>query len=206
MKKRGFLATIAAPSGGGKSTICKGVLEINPSVVYSISWTTREPRGNEQHGVEYFFTDLHTFQSKASDSFFLEFAEVHGHFYGTPKDLIDTYLTNENVILLDIDVQGVDLLRMQGYDIVTIFILPQNEATLIDRLVGRGTDSTETIHKRLDNAKKEIMCLYNYDYLVINEDIEESVAIVNSILTAEKNKLKRYDNPINDFYGTIPNL
>jgi len=201
MKKKGFLATIASPSGGGKSTICKGVLQINPSVFYSISWTTREPRGTEQHGVEYFFTDLHTFQTKVSDNFFLEFAEVHGHFYGTPKELIDAYLTEENIILLDIDVQGVDLLRMQGYDIVTIFVLPKDEATLIDRLVGRGTDTPDIIHRRLENAKKEIKYLYNYDYLVINEDIDESIAIVNSILLAEKNKLKRYNNPINDFYG-----
>jgi len=203
MKKKGFLVTITSPSGGGKSTICQGVLQLNPSVVYSISWTTREPRGAEQHGVDYFFTDLHTFQAKASDNFFLEFAEVHGHFYGSSKELIDNFLTEEKVVLLDIDVQGVELLRVQGYDVVTIFILPPNKTTLIERLVNRGTDTPEAIHKRLDNAKKEIMCVYDYDYLVINEDIDEAIANVNSILIAEKSKIKRYSNPINDFYEVI---
>jgi len=203
MKKKGFLATIAAPSGGGKTTICNGILKMNKTVSYSISWTTRPPRGTEKHGVDYFFTDLHTFQTKVNEKFFLEFADVHGHFYGTPKETIDDFLADERIVLLDIDVQGVDLLRLQGYDLITIFILPKNESILKHRLVHRGTDTPESIYKRLENAKKEIKYLYNYDYLVINDDIKEAISIVNSILVAEKSKLKRYINPINDFYGVI---
>jgi len=201
MKKRGFLVTIAAPSGGGKTTICQGVLNQNKSLCYSVSWTTRQPRGSEVNGVDYTFTDLHTFQSKVSEKFFLEFADVHGHFYGTPRAFIDTALKQEKIVLLDIDVQGVEMLKTVGYDIVTIFILPLNETILKQRLLARGTDAQEVIVTRLDNAKKEIKNIYNYDYLVINEDIDTSVNVVNSILVAEQNKIKRYLDPINDFYG-----
>jgi len=201
MKKRGFLVTIAAPSGGGKTTICQGVLKQNKSLCYSISWTTRQPRGSEVNGVDYFFTDLHTFQGKVTEKYFLEFADVHGHFYGTPREFVEDALQDEKIILLDIDVQGVEMLRTIGYDIVTIFILPLNETILKQRLLARGTDAHEVIVTRLENAKKEIKNIYNYDYLVINDDIDTSVDVVNSILTAEQNKIKRYLDPINDFYG-----
>jgi len=201
MKKRGFLVTIAAPSGGGKTTICQGVLKQNNSLCYSISWTTRLPRGAEVDGVDYFFTDLHTFQSKVTEKYFLEFADVHGHFYGTPREFVENSLQQEKIVLLDIDVQGVEMLKTIGYDIVTIFVLPQNETILKQRLLARGTDAHEVIVSRLENAKKEIKNIYNYDYLVINDDIDTSVDVVNSILTAEQNKIKRYLDPINDFYG-----
>jgi guanylate kinase len=201
MRKKGFLVTIASPSGGGKSTICKELLRINPTLCYSISWTTRPIRGSEVHGKEYFFTDVETFKQKVKDNFFLEHAEVHGNFYGTSKEFVEQCLSVEKIILFDIDVQGVDLIKKQGYNIVTIFILPPHEDILKKRLTSRGTDSHEVIAKRLVNARREIDCLGSYDYLVINDEIENAISTVNSILIAEQNNVQRYIDPREDFYG-----
>ena len=199
MKKRGFLVTIASPSGGGKSTICKEILRINPSFTYSVSWTTRQIRGSEQEGCDYFFTDVESFKSKVEEGFFLEYAEVHENFYGTSKAYIENCLQKEKIVLLDIDVQGVELIKKQGFDVVSIFILPPSESILKQRLVSRGTDLPEVIAKRLANAKKEIDFIQDYDYLVINDVIENAISIVNSILVAEQNKVRSYIDPLNEF-------
>ena len=200
MKKKGFLVLIAAPSGGGKSTICEEILRLNPDLCYSISWTTRAKRGKETDGINYFFTDTATFQNKIEEGFFLEYAEVHGNFYGTSKSYVDDCLDNEKIVIFDIDVQGVELIRNKGYDVVTIFILPPNQEVLKQRLLNRGTDSPEVIIQRLENARKEIDCIECYDYLVINDEINKAIEIVNSILIGEKNKRNRYISPKEDFY------
>ena len=200
MKKRGFVVTFASPSGGGKSTICNEVLKINPLFCYSISWTTRELRGDEVNGKDYFFIDIETFKQKIDEDFFLEYAEVHGNFYGTSREFITDCIEKEKIVLLDIDVQGVELLKKQGIDVVTIFILPPSERILEDRLVKRGTDTTEVINKRLENAKKEIEYLQGYDYLVINDNIQDAINTVNCILIAETNKQKRYIDPVKEYY------
>ena len=200
MKKKGFLVLIAAPSGGGKSTICDEILRLNPDICYSISWTTRPLRGKETNGKDYFFTDTLTFKQKIEEGFFLEFANVHGNYYGTSKDFVDSCLKDEKIVIFDIDVQGVDLIKNKGYDIVTIFVLPPSHEILKHRLQSRGTDSLDIINQRLENAKKEIECLENYDYLVINDDLNKAVKIVNSILIGEKNKLNRYISPKEEFY------
>ena len=200
MKKRGFLVTIASPSGGGKSTICKEILKINPLFCYSTSWTTRARRGDEINGKDYFFTDTTTFQKKIKEGFFLEYAEVHNNFYGTSKDYIEQCLNEEKIVLLDIDVQGVELIKKQGFDIVTIFILPPNEEILKQRLISRNTDSMEVINKRLQNAKKELDYMKDYDFLVINDDICQAVEVVNNILVAETNRFKRYIDPVKEYY------
>jgi len=200
MKRKGFLVTIASPSGGGKSTICREILRINPMFCYSVSWTTRAIRGSEVDGVDYFFTDIDSFQRKIEESFFLEYAVVHGNYYGTSIEYIESCLDDGKIVLLDIDVQGVELVKIGGYDIVSIFMLPPNEAILRQRLVSRQTDSQAVIEKRLENSKKEIDFIQTYDYLVINDEIENTVQLVNSILVAEQNKVKRYVDPIEEFY------
>jgi len=201
MKKKGFLLTVVSPSGGGKSTICGEVLKIHPSLCYSVSWTTRPMRINEVDGKDYFFTDIESFEKKIKDGFFLEHALVHGNYYGTSKEYIANCLNEEKIVILDIDVQGVSLIKEQGYDIVAIFILPPSEQILRHRLVSRGTDSQAVIEKRLENAKKEIDFINDYDYLVINDDIENAIMIVNDILIAEQNKIKRYIEPVKEFYN-----
>ena len=201
MKRKGFLVTIASPSGGGKSTICREILNINPSICYSISWTTRPIRGEEIDGVDYFFTDIETFEQKIKDGHFLEHALVHGNYYGTETEYVEKCLHDGKIVLLDIDVQGVELVRNGGYDIVSIFILPPNESVLKERLIGRKTDSQAVIDQRLENSKKEIAFLRNYDYLVINDKIENAVNIVNNVLIGEQNRVDRYINPLEDFYN-----
>ena len=200
MKKTGFLVTLASPSGGGKSTICREILKLNSDLQYSVSWTTRPIRGDEVNGKDYNFIDIESFKTKIENDFFLEYAIVHGNYYGTSKEYINKCLREEKIILLDIDVQGVELLKKQGVDVVSIFILPPKESILKERLISRGTDSIEIINKRLENSKKEIDQISEYEYLVINDDIQNAIDIVNDILTAEKNKSKRYINPKNYYY------
>ena len=200
MKRKGFLVTIAAPSGGGKSSICSEILRLNPDIRYSVSWTTRPLRGKEKNGIDYIFTDISTFQKKIEEGFFLEYALVHGNYYGTSKSFVDDCLFEEKIVIFDIDVQGVELIKNKGYDVVTIFILPPNQEVLRQRLMNRGTDSLDVIKQRLENAKKEIDYIQNYDYLVINDDLNRAIELVNSILIGEKNRINRYISPIEDFY------
>ncbi|MCK9328372.1 MAG: guanylate kinase [Candidatus Cloacimonetes bacterium] len=205
MKKNGFLITLASPSGGGKSTICKQLMNKVNNLKYSISWTTRAIRVNEEDGKDYFFTSIEDFKEKQKKNFFLESANVHDNWYGTSYEFIDNCLKNEEILLLDIDVQGVEQIRKQSYNIVSIFILPPTESELRERLINRKTDSKETIKKRLSNAKTEIKYLPKYDYLVINDTIENAVNNIISIINAEKLKVERYIEPIKSFYNQRSN-
>jgi guanylate kinase len=171
--------------------------------MYSISTTTRSIRDGEVDGRDYFFTDTSTFEKKISQGFFLEHAKVHGNYYGTSRDFIDKSIAEEKIILLDIDVQGVAQLKNQGYGVVSIFVLPPNIDVLSFRLTSRGTDSAEAIAKRLENAKGEINCLHDYDYLVINDSLMFAVDMVQEILFAEQNRVCRYIDPIAEFYKKI---
>lgn len=200
MRKKGFLITLAAPSGGGKSSVCDIVLRQLPQIRYSISWTTREPRGEEKNGIHYFFTDEQTFLQKKEAGFFLESALVHGHYYGTSKEFVYDTLQQGSHIIMDIDVQGVEQIRKQGFSVVTIFIIPPTYKILEERLLNRKTDSEEVIRQRLINAKKEIDRLIEYDYLVINKNLEEAARDIVSIINAEEIKVSRYENIIQDFY------
>ena len=199
MKKTGFLVAIASPSGGGKSTICREILRMNNSFTYSISWTTRPIRGEEVDGKDYFFTDVDDFKKKIKANYFLEHAIVHGNYYGTSKEYINQRIADELVVLLDIDVQGVQLLKKQDYPIVSIFVLPPDIDVLRHRLKSRKTDSKDVIQTRMANALKEIEYIGDYDYLVINDDLKKAVTDVDSILTAEMNHMSRYVNPKSEF-------
>ncbi len=200
MRKNGFLITLAAPSGGGKSSVCDIVLKRLPQIKYSISWTTREPRGEEKHGIHYFFCDETTFINKRDESYFIESALVHGHYYGTSKEFVNNCLDEGSHIIMDIDVQGVDQIRKKGFSVVTIFLIPPTYHELEERLKNRKTDSYEVIQQRLINAKKEIDRLIEYDYLVINENLEKAAEDVIHIIEAEENKVSRYENIVQDFY------
>ncbi|HOD53502.1 MAG TPA: guanylate kinase [Candidatus Cloacimonadota bacterium] len=201
MKKKGFLITIAAPSGSGKSTILSKVMERLPHIQYSISHTTRKPRGEEKDGVAYFFTEESDFLSKRDAGFFLESAKVHNNWYGTSKQFIEDTLEKANHVIMDIDVQGVAQIRNLGVDIVSIFILPPSYSVLKQRLIDRKTDSPEQIEQRLENSKKEIDRLNEYDYLVINDSLDSAVECVINIIQAEENKVKRFSKILDDFYN-----
>lgn len=185
-KKRpssGCLFVISAPSGAGKSTICKAVLEKTPNLRYSISYTTRQPRGKEKNGIDYHFVSKAEFLAGIQNGIWAEWAEVHGNYYGTSSDLIEETLNAGSDILLDIDVQGARQIIRRYPDSVTVFIMPPSAAALRQRLLKRGTDSREDIELRLINAGEEMAQAKAFHHVIINERlneaIEELITIIN---------------------------
>lgn len=173
MKAKPRLVIIAAPSGTGKTTLCNRLLKEIPELILSISSTTRAPRGAEKNGVDYFFISKDDFKKKISENRFAEYAEVHGNFYGTSKDFIERAFSEGKSLLLDIDVQGADELKKHYPDkTIRIFLAPPSMEELERRLRARGTDSEESIQKRLKNAADEIAQRLKFDHVVVNDDLE----------------------------------
>ncbi|MCK9554490.1 guanylate kinase [bacterium] len=185
MSNKGLLIVLSAPSGAGKSTICREYLRKNPRAVYSVSFTTRAPRKGEKNGVDYFFVTDDKFRKMLKKNAFLEHADVFGRKYGTSRAVIENALKKGKDVLLDIDVQGaVQLMsRVKG---VFIFVLPPSRTALAARLKGRKTDGKNEILKRLKIAKKEISYIDRYDYVIINNKLSESLSLMQSIIKAEK--------------------
>ena len=173
-KRYGSLIILSGPSGAGKSALTEYALRTLPDVKFSISYTTRAPRGDERDGVEYFFTDPATFKSLAAADEFLEWAEVHGNYYGTSRSFIEESLSQGNNVILDIDVQGARAVKKARPDAVSIFVLPPSFDALRERLLRRRLDDASVIEKRLKIARDEISQYLNYDYLIINDDLENA--------------------------------
>jgi len=182
----GKLFVISAPSGAGKTTLIKSVMKRFENFSYSVSHTTRSPRKNEQDGVDYFFIKPEEFEQKISNSDWLEWAKVHGNYYGTSKVFVNTCLEKGWNLLLDIDVQGAARVMASDLDPVTIFILPPSFEALSQRLENRKTDSKEVIARRLENAKMEVAQKDKYRYVIINDDLSEAVEELASIFGKEK--------------------
>ncbi len=172
------LIVISAPSGAGKSTLCGKLLEDFPErLALSISTTSRAPRGQEQNGKEYFFTDSQDFQNRIAADEFAEWALVHGNYYGTQKATLERFWSSERHVLLDIDVQGAaSLKKLYGDRCFTVFIAPPGMEELERRLRGRGTDSEETIQKRMKNAAGEMARQSEFDRIVVNDDFARARA------------------------------
>lgn len=191
--KPNLLIVISAPSGGGKTTLCQAVLESNPSTVRAITCTTRSPRPGEKDGVDYYFLEAADFLRRVQAGNFLEHATVHGNSYGTLKSEVLNKLRQGNDVLLNIDVQGAAAIRAKAEDdedigkaLVTIFLAPPSLATLEERLKKRNSDSAANIQKRLSIARHEIGHWKNFDYLIVSSKVEDDLAKVNGIITAEK--------------------
>lgn len=183
----GRLFVISAPSGAGKTTMLKRVMADTPGLVFSISHTTRAPRPGERHGVDYYFVSRGEFSAMIQREAFLEYAEVHGNLYGTSTDAIGVQLDDGLDVILDIDVQGAAILRRKGRPEAThIFISPPNLDELEKRLRGRGTENEETIRLRLKNAATEIRAASAYEYLIINDTIDEATNLLTAIILAER--------------------
>ena len=197
--KRKFLVILISPSGGGKTAIFTKILAENSEMKYSISYTTREARKNEIDGVHYNFVSEETFLKMKGSGDFLESAIVHGYWYGTSKSYINNVLKS-NHIIMDIDVQGAKQIMNSDVDNVTVFILPPSREVWLERLKGRGTDSDEVIKVRLESAEKEIQEIRDFQYLVINNDLDKAVNDIETIIRAEENRIERYIN-IEDYYG-----
>ena len=197
--KRKFLVILISPSGGGKTAIFTKILAENSEMKYSISYTTREARNNEIDGVHYNFVSEEKFLEMKDSGDFLESAIVHGYWYGTSKSYINNVL-KKNHIIMDIDVQGAKQIMNSDVDNVTVFILPPSREVWLERLKGRGTDSDEVIKVRLESAEKEIQEIRDFQYLVINNDLDKAVNDIETIIRAEENRIERYIN-IEDYYG-----
>ncbi len=205
MKVKGSILVVSGPSGSGKTSLARAVCkELDEKGYFSISTTTREIREGEKEGVDYFFVSKEEFLEDVENGYFLEWAEVHGNFYGTSKRQIDKALSEGKIVFLDIDVQGHDAIRKLYPDFITsIFVTTKNKDTLIKRLQNRATETEESIKVRMINALHEMKKIPEYDYLLINEDFEESKEFIKAVAIASLIKTSKYDlqNFINKWKG-----
>lgn len=185
----GSLFVIAAPSGAGKTTLTRLALAQNPRLALSISTTTRAPRPGEENGVHYHFVSVETFRQMQAAGDFLESAEVHGNFYGTSRQGIETLLTADRDVILEIDWQGAQQVRKVYPESVGIFILPPSFDVLETRLQGRGQDSAEVIARRVANAREELQHLNEFPYVIINENLDEALAELLAVFAAARVRL-----------------
>ncbi len=182
---------LSAPSGAGKTTIARTFIEKHPNFRFSISATTRQPRGSEQDGVDYYFKTPEAFKEMIANRELVEWAEVHGNMYGTPVATIEkAYVENKHVIF-DIDVQGgLQVKQRYPHQTILLFVMPPSKKILTERLIGRSTDSKEIIEKRLKNAEKEITIGFeHYEYVIVNDTVEKAVAALEEIVEGFSHKL-----------------
>ncbi len=186
-----FLIILISPSGGGKSVILKRLLARNADIEYSVSFTTRKMRKSEANGKAYHFISTETFVEMNQQNDFLESALVHQNWYGTSKSFIESRLKSGKHIIMDIDVQGAKQI-LSKIDAVTIFILPPSREIWLNRLNNRGTESAEDLKIRLKTAEKEIAEIGDFQYLVINDELDSAVKNIEEIIRVEEKKIKRY--------------
>jgi guanylate kinase len=192
---------ISAPSGAGKSSLIEGLIAKDTAIKKSISVTTRKPRPGEQNGQHYFFTTEADFQVRLEDGEFLEYALVHGNWYGTSKALVEKELEKQNDLILEIDYQGAQVIRNQYPSSICVFILPPNKTALRSRLEKRNTDDIETIEQRLDAASNEISHISEYQYAIINNNFETALANLEAVVKTSRLAIGNPETEeiINDF-------
>jgi len=198
MNKENILIVVAGPSGVGKGTVCSKLFDKMDEIEFSVSATTREPRKKEKHGVNYFFVSHEKFDEMIKNGEFLEHADVFGNKYGTPKDYVMSKLGEGRDVLLEIDVQGAMMVMANYPDAVFIFILPPSLRALEERLMSRGTETSEQLRLRLNKAKEEMGYAEKFDYVVVNKDVHKAYEEIKSIIISEKCKVERNKNFIVD--------
>lgn len=189
--QQGKLFVLSGPSGAGKGTICKEIVR-REHIGLSVSMTTRAPRGQEEHGKSYYFVTDEVFQKTIDEGGFLEYASIYGHSYGTPRQPVMEQLAKGKDIILEIEMQGAFQIKNVYPEGILIFILPPSLAELRNRLIARGTEDEEAIRIRQQATLNEIALIHDYDYYVINGDLEEAVDRVRSILIAEHSKVDQH--------------
>lgn len=180
---RAGLFVVSAPSGAGKTTLCTRMLEMFPELSYSISHTTRAPRGNEKDGVDYFFITPGAFKERIKQDAWAEWAEVHGNYYGTSRAFITQHLEKGNPLLLDIDVQGARQIRKIYPEAITLFIKAPSLEALESRLRNRGTDTDAVIGRRLENALREMADIPLFEHVIVNDDVDTAAREMAAIIS-----------------------
>ena len=203
MPERGTLVVVSAPSGAGKSSLVARAIEHIEGLRYSVSYTTRGPRGLERHGEDYFFVGEATFLEMRERGEFIESACVHGHYYGTHRATIERMLAEGSDVILDIDVQGAAQVRERLPEAVTVFILPPSKRVLEARLRRRNLNAAEDLARRLRNATAEVELFERFDYVIINDDRDRSFGALKAIITAERRRPSRQRNKIRSILDTF---
>ncbi len=203
MNREGILFVISAPSGAGKTSLCKEIVRMVPNLKYSISYTTRERRKGEVNGVDYYFVSEEEFNRMIEADMFAEWAEVHGNKYGTPITILEENKRNGVDLILDIDTEGAKKIKSRYKEGVYIFLLPPSFNDLKERLIKRETDTPYTIERRLRDALLEIEQIEFYDYVIVNRDFGEALSDLRSIIIAERHRRERargyIENILNSF-------
>ena len=195
---RGLLYVVSSPSGGGKGTLIRRVLDVVPNLSYSVSYTTRAPRNGEVNGREYFFVNRDQFEKMVTAGEFLEWANVHGHLYGTARRQVTEEVASGIDIVLEVDVQGAASVRSLGLDSVSVFILPPSLETLRSRLIARGTDSPEQLAVRMRNAPEELSQYSTFDYVIFNDKVDSAATELAAIVVAERARRERQEPLVHD--------
>ena len=194
IKSKNFCIVLSSPSGAGKTSISKKILQKDKKISLSISCTTRPKRKGEINKKDYIFLSEENFQKQIKNGDFLEYASVFGNRYGTLRQTVNRFFTKKRDVLFDIDWQGYQQLKQSGMEVVGIFILPPNKKELIRRLKNRGRDTSEEMKKRMSLAQDEISHFPEYDYVVVNNDLESCVTKIQNIIIAERHKKSRQLN------------
>ncbi len=194
---KGKLFIISSPSGGGKGTLIREILKIVPKVTLSVSFTTRPKRAGEEHGKDYFFISEPEFLNLIKKNAFLEYAKVHGHFYGTSREYVEEKLNAGQDVILEIDIQGARSIKKLPLETISIFIMPPSFQVLRERLIARGTESEGSLKIRLENAINEVEAYKEFDYVVINDNLHEAIENLKAIFVAERLRTQNQLDQIN---------
>ena len=203
-EERGILFVISSPSGGGKGTLIRRVLPVVPRLGYSVSWTTRAPREGECEGRDYHFVSPEAFAGARERGEFLEWAVVHGNYYGTSRKAVEDELSAGRDVVLEIDVQGALSVRRAGLEAVSVFILPPSYEILRARLIDRQSESASALALRLKNAREEVGRYKEFDYVILNDDATRAAAQLASIVFAERARRVRQEPLARRVLGTFP--
>jgi len=203
----GRLYVVSAPSGTGKTTVVERLVQVVPGLVMSRSYTSRQARAGERDGIDYNFVSRAEFEALVAANAFIEHADVFGNYYGTRRDDTEALMASGKDVVLVIDVQGAAQVRSMGLPLVTIFVLPPSFDVLDQRLRGRGKDGEDAIRRRLDTARFEVAAYHDYDYVVINDDLDACVMAMQCIVQAERvrrARMQRTAERILDTFGAVP--
>jgi guanylate kinase len=195
----GLFIVVSAPSGAGKSSLCKGLMQAYPEIKFSVSYTSRSPRPNEVNGKDYYFISRKEFQKRINQGRFIEWVENYGHLYGSSSEFMEEFVLNDKDLLLDIEPRGAKKIKQEFKGGIYVFVLPPSRSDLLKRLEKRGCETKDVIQRRFEQAESELKEISWYDYVIFNKDLKKAINQLISIYVAEKCKRSRRRNEIREF-------